>query len=428
MSGWPRALLLALRVAAALAAAAAAGGAGPRRSAGCCTRWARGRREVALRNVELCLPELPAAERRGAGARALPVAGPQPARARPALVCQPGAAAAADPRRGRRQAGRAQRAAGDVAGAALHGAGRGRRGDAAVPDAPGGVDLPGAEQHGARRRDAPRPAALRPGPRSSRATRARCRWCAPSSAGAAFFNLPDMDFGPRDAAFVPFFGVPAATLLAPSRMARALKMVVQPVVAEMLPGGQGYRVRFLPPWTDWPSDDAEADARRMNAWIEERDPRATRRSTCGCTSASRRGRRASRRCTTEPSPIIRADAAEVHQDAGRGQRLRRARRHRARRVELTPAQVRRLGDRRFGVGADQILVVEPQPHAGRRLPLPHLQQQRRRGRALRQRRALLRALRARARPDRQDARVRVRDRQQRARAAPAATTAASPWT
>ena len=43
--------------------------------------------------------------------------------------------------------------------------------------------------------------------------------------GKAFFNLPDMDFGARDAAFVPFFGVPAATLLAPSRMARALNMV-----------------------------------------------------------------------------------------------------------------------------------------------------------------------------------------------------------
>ncbi|MFY9510550.1 MAG: lipid A biosynthesis acyltransferase [Rubrivivax sp.] len=85
---------------------------------------------------------------------------------------------------------------------------------------------------------------------------------------AAFFNLPDMDFGPRDAAFVPFFGVPAATLLAPSRLARSLKMVVQPVLAEILPGGRGYRVRFLPPWTDWPTDDAEADARRMNAWIE----------------------------------------------------------------------------------------------------------------------------------------------------------------
>ena len=86
--------------------------------------------------------------------------------------------------------------------------------------------------------------------------------------GMAFVNPSDMDFGPRDAAFVPFFGQLAATLLAPSRLARSLNMVVQPLVAEMLPGGQGYVVRFLPPWTDWPSDDAVADAARMNQFIE----------------------------------------------------------------------------------------------------------------------------------------------------------------
>jgi KDO2-lipid IV(A) lauroyltransferase len=86
--------------------------------------------------------------------------------------------------------------------------------------------------------------------------------------GMVFLNLPDMDFGARDAAFVPFFGVPAATLLAPSRLSKSLGMTVQPVVTEMLPGGQGYRVRFLPPWTDFPTDDAEADTLRMNRWIE----------------------------------------------------------------------------------------------------------------------------------------------------------------
>lgn len=86
--------------------------------------------------------------------------------------------------------------------------------------------------------------------------------------GDAFFNLPDMDFGERDAAYVPFFNVPAATLLAPSRLARALNMVVQPVVAEALPGGQGYRVRFLPPWEHFPSADALADTAAMNRWIE----------------------------------------------------------------------------------------------------------------------------------------------------------------
>jgi Kdo2-lipid IVA lauroyltransferase/acyltransferase len=82
-----------------------------------------------------------------------------------------------------------------------------------------------------------------------------------------FFNLPDMDFGIKDAAFVPFFGVAAATLLAPSRMARMLGMTVQPVVAEMLASG-GWRVRFLAPPPDWPTDDALADTLQMNRWIE----------------------------------------------------------------------------------------------------------------------------------------------------------------
>lgn len=86
--------------------------------------------------------------------------------------------------------------------------------------------------------------------------------------GRGFFNLPDMDFGARDAAFVPFFGVPAATLLAPSRLARMLNMVVQPVIAELLPGGRGYKVHFLPPLDNFPTDDAEADTLRMNQFIE----------------------------------------------------------------------------------------------------------------------------------------------------------------
>jgi KDO2-lipid IV(A) lauroyltransferase len=61
--------------------------------------------------------------------------------------------------------------------------------------------------------------------------------------------------------------VPAATLLAPSRMARMLGMTVLPVVAEMLEGG-GWRVRYLPPLTNWPTDDPLADALTMNQWIE----------------------------------------------------------------------------------------------------------------------------------------------------------------
>ncbi|MFM2450089.1 MAG: hypothetical protein RIS44_2539 [Pseudomonadota bacterium] len=87
--------------------------------------------------------------------------------------------------------------------------------------------------------------------------------------GYAFFNMPDMDFGPRDATFAPFFGVPAATLMAPSRMAKSLNMLVQPVVVDMLPGGKGYRVRFFSALTAFPTDQPEQDTLWMNQFVEK---------------------------------------------------------------------------------------------------------------------------------------------------------------
>jgi KDO2-lipid IV(A) lauroyltransferase len=87
-------------------------------------------------------------------------------------------------------------------------------------------------------------------------------------AGAGFVNAPDMDFGIKDSAFVPFFGVPACTLLSPARMVRTLKMHVQPIIMLMLPGGQGYVARFCepPPGFDHP-DPLQATA-ALNLWLE----------------------------------------------------------------------------------------------------------------------------------------------------------------
>jgi len=79
-----------------------------------------------------------------------------------------------------------------------------------------------------------------------------------------------MDFGARDAVFVPFFGVPAATITALSRLAKITGAAVVPSVTRQLPGGKGYVLRFYPAWENFPGADAESDARRMNAFIEER--------------------------------------------------------------------------------------------------------------------------------------------------------------
>jgi KDO2-lipid IV(A) lauroyltransferase len=88
--------------------------------------------------------------------------------------------------------------------------------------------------------------------------------------GLPFYYLPDMDFGERDSIFVPFFGVPAATITGLARVARLAGAVVVPAVTRQLPGAQGYELKFYPPWHDFPSGDVAADTRRMSAFIELR--------------------------------------------------------------------------------------------------------------------------------------------------------------
>lgn len=88
-------------------------------------------------------------------------------------------------------------------------------------------------------------------------------------AGKPFYYLPDMDYGQRDTLFVPFFGVPAATITGLSRLARISGAAVLPVIARMLPGSAGYVVEIGPPWQDFPGPSIEADTLRMNAFIED---------------------------------------------------------------------------------------------------------------------------------------------------------------
>lgn len=85
-----------------------------------------------------------------------------------------------------------------------------------------------------------------------------------------FIYPPDQDQGIKDGAFVPFFGVPAATITSLPRIAQMTGAKVVPSITRVLPGGGGYVLTFYPAWENYPSGDDFADARRMNEFIEQR--------------------------------------------------------------------------------------------------------------------------------------------------------------
>jgi KDO2-lipid IV(A) lauroyltransferase len=86
--------------------------------------------------------------------------------------------------------------------------------------------------------------------------------------GVPFYYLPDMDLGARDAVFVPFFGVSAATVTATARLVQLTGATVLPFVTRMTP--DGYVGTFYPPLEDAGGPDVEAATARMNAFIEAR--------------------------------------------------------------------------------------------------------------------------------------------------------------
>jgi KDO2-lipid IV(A) lauroyltransferase len=86
--------------------------------------------------------------------------------------------------------------------------------------------------------------------------------------GRIFYYLPDQDMGERSSVFVPFFGIPAATVTILSRLAESTNAAVVPCITRILPRGRGFEVRFFPPFDKFPTDDPVADAQRMNQEIE----------------------------------------------------------------------------------------------------------------------------------------------------------------
>jgi KDO2-lipid IV(A) lauroyltransferase len=83
--------------------------------------------------------------------------------------------------------------------------------------------------------------------------------------GLPFYYLPDMDFGRKESIFVPFFGVPAATITGLSRLTRITGAKVIPSIARMT--AQGYEIELMPPWEDFPGASVEEDTAFMNRYI-----------------------------------------------------------------------------------------------------------------------------------------------------------------
>lgn len=80
------------------------------------------------------------------------------------------------------------------------------------------------------------------------------------------YLLPDMNFGRSESIFVPFYGELAATVPSLSRFAKLARARVVPVITRMTE--LGYEVVVHPAWTDFPTDDPQADTALMNQRLE----------------------------------------------------------------------------------------------------------------------------------------------------------------
>jgi len=87
--------------------------------------------------------------------------------------------------------------------------------------------------------------------------------------GVPVYYLPDMDFGREGSVFVPFFGVPAATLLATAQIARSCQAAVVPITSRLDEQTGIYHIQVLPPLVDFPADaPPQVAVARLNRLLE----------------------------------------------------------------------------------------------------------------------------------------------------------------
>ena len=85
---------------------------------------------------------------------------------------------------------------------------------------------------------------------------------------AVVWYAPDLAYVSSSAQLVPFFGEPAMTNTGASRLARLSGAAVVPLYFRRLDGGAGYLLRFTAPPESFPSGDVLEDTRRLTAVLE----------------------------------------------------------------------------------------------------------------------------------------------------------------
>src|ERR1700726_4215341 len=83
----------------------------------------------------------------------------------------------------------------------------------------------------------------------------------------AVWYAPDQSYRNKGAAMVDFFGIPAPTTPAASRLARISGAAVLTYSPERLPGNAGYRVVIGPALEDFPGVDPVGDAERFHTLL-----------------------------------------------------------------------------------------------------------------------------------------------------------------
>ena len=92
--------------------------------------------------------------------------------------------------------------------------------------------------------------------------------------GGYLWYAPDQDFGAKRSIFIPFFGIPTATLEATGRLIEMTGCVVLPLFPEYEPERKRYTLHIHPPMDDLPSGDMVRDLTRINAMMEQEVRRA----------------------------------------------------------------------------------------------------------------------------------------------------------